>query len=181
MYLAARCKPVGLRFDFRCRQWGFLLTQSFQSRCSPEATQPLNRSENQRYLLGIKGGQSVRLTTLPLSYADAVNSGSLNLLEPQWLVQACLKLVLCYFIQYAYLHMNITEYFDSKRMLSYLHTTHHVLCNACAFPPTPPTQGDLSQWRFREIDGIYVFEPRILIYLCNKNQQNAHIYIKVLI
>jgi len=28
---------------------------------------------------------------------------------------------------------------------------------------------------------VYVFEPCIVIYLCNKNQQNAHFYINYII
>jgi len=38
---------------------------------------------------GGKGGQCVKLTTLPLSYAFVMKSGKLNFLEPSGPLQAC--------------------------------------------------------------------------------------------
>ena len=53
----------------------------------------LDRNERKGYR--VTGGRFVGLTTLPPSRADSENSGSVNLLEPQGLVQACIGIAFC--------------------------------------------------------------------------------------
>jgi len=67
----------------------FIDIKFFRSRCGPGFDSAYNRSEYQEYLLGGKGGQCVRLTTLPPSCAVVTKYGSLNFLEPSGPLQAC--------------------------------------------------------------------------------------------
>ena len=57
--------------------------------CCPGVDLSCNRNEYQEYILGGKGSWCVGLTTLPPSWANCLDSGSLNLLEPSGPVQAC--------------------------------------------------------------------------------------------
>jgi len=52
-------------------------------------TQPLTEMSNRNIFCG-KGGQSVGLTTLPLSCADFLEIWDLKLLEHSWPAQACI-------------------------------------------------------------------------------------------
>jgi hypothetical protein len=86
---ALRYKPAGRGFDSRWCQWNFSVTQSFRSHYDPEIDSASNRNEYQVYFLGVKGGRSVRLTTLPPSCAVIMKSGNLNFLEPSGPLEAC--------------------------------------------------------------------------------------------
>jgi hypothetical protein len=66
---ALRYKPEGRRFDARWCHWNFSLT-SFRPHYDPGVDSASNRIEYHEYFLGAKGGQCVRLTTLPPSCAD---------------------------------------------------------------------------------------------------------------
>jgi len=60
--------------------WNFSLIKSFQPKYGTEVDSASNRNEYQKYFLGGKDGQCVRLTTLPHSCADY-----LDIREPQTL------------------------------------------------------------------------------------------------
>ena len=62
-----RYKSEGRGFDSRNCYWNFLLTQSFRPHYGPGVDSVSNRNECQEYLLGVKCGRCVGLTTLPLS------------------------------------------------------------------------------------------------------------------
>ena len=66
----------------------FIDIKSFPSHCGPGVDSASNRNEYQEYLLGVKSGQCVGLTTSPPSCA-VVTKGNLNFLEPSGPVQAC--------------------------------------------------------------------------------------------
>jgi hypothetical protein len=57
------------------------------------STQPLNRNEYQEYFLGDKGGQCVRLTTLPPSCADCL---AIWKPQPPGTIRACPRIALPY-------------------------------------------------------------------------------------
>jgi hypothetical protein len=67
----------------------FIDIKSFRSHYGPGVDSASNRNEYQAYFLGGKGGQCVRLTTLPPSCVVATKSVNLNFLEPCGSVQAC--------------------------------------------------------------------------------------------
>ena len=67
----------------------FIDIKSFRPHYGPGVDSASNRNEYQEYFLGGKGGQCVRLTTLPPSCAVVMKSGNLNFLEPSGPVQAC--------------------------------------------------------------------------------------------
>jgi hypothetical protein len=69
---ALRYKPEGRGFDSRCCHWNFSLTQSFRSHHGAGVDSASDRNEYQEYFLGVKGGRSVVLTTLPPSCADCL-------------------------------------------------------------------------------------------------------------
>ena len=64
-----RYKPDGRGFDSRRGHRDFSLIYSFRPHYGPGVDSAYNRNEYQEYLLGDKGGQCVRLTTLPTSCA----------------------------------------------------------------------------------------------------------------
>jgi len=53
------------------------------------STQPLTEMSTRCISWGVKGGQCVRLTTLPPSCAVVMKSGDLDFLEPSGPLQAC--------------------------------------------------------------------------------------------
>jgi len=61
--------------------WNFSVT-SFRSHYGPGVDSASNRNEYQVFFLGGKGGQCVRLSTLPPSCAVVMKSGNLHFLEP---------------------------------------------------------------------------------------------------
>jgi len=63
--------------------------KSFRSHYGPGVDSASNRNEYQEHFLGSKGGQCVRLTTLPPSCAVVIKSGNLNFVEPSGPLQAC--------------------------------------------------------------------------------------------
>ena len=69
---ALRYKPEGRGFDSHWCHWNFSLTNSFRPHYGPGVDSASERKEYQEYFLGGKGGQSVGLTTLPLSCADCL-------------------------------------------------------------------------------------------------------------
>ena len=92
---ALRYKLEGRRFSSQWCHWNFSLTESFQPHCGPDSAS--NRNEYQEYFLGSKDGWCVGLTTLPpLHVLIVLKSGSLNLLEPSGLVQACNMIALLF-------------------------------------------------------------------------------------
>jgi len=62
----------------------FIDINSFRSHYDPGVDSASNRNEYQEYFLGGKGGQCVRLTTLPPSCAVVTKSGNLNFLRTLW-------------------------------------------------------------------------------------------------
>ena len=56
----------------------------------PGVDSAYNGNEDQKYFLGGKDGQCVRMTILPPSRVDCLETGSLNLREPSGPVQACI-------------------------------------------------------------------------------------------
>ena len=62
-------KSKGRWFDSRWCHSNFSLTYSFRSHYGPGVDSASNRNEYQEYLLGVKNGRCVRLTTLPPSWA----------------------------------------------------------------------------------------------------------------
>ena len=67
----------------------FIDIKSFRSHYGPGVDSAFNRIEYQEYFLGGKGGQCVRLTTLPPSGAVDMKLGNLNFLESSGPLQAC--------------------------------------------------------------------------------------------
>ena len=78
---ALRYKPEGRGFDSRWCHWNFSLTQSCWPHYGPGVDSASNRNEYLEYFLRGKRGRCVGPIVL--------KSGSLNLLEPDLLVQAC--------------------------------------------------------------------------------------------
>ena len=72
-----------------CVSGFFIDIKSFRSHYGPGVGSASNRNEYQEYFLRGKGGQCVRLTTLPPSCAVVMKSGNLNFLEPPGPLQAC--------------------------------------------------------------------------------------------
>jgi hypothetical protein len=85
---ALRCKPEGRGFDSRWGRWDFSLTYSFQPHCGSGVDLACNINESQEYFLGGKGGRCVGPTTLHLHVPIVLKSGSINLPEPSWPLQA---------------------------------------------------------------------------------------------
>ena len=69
---ALHYKPEGCRFNSRCCNWNFSLTQSFRPHYGPGVDSASNRNEYQVYFLGGKGSWCVGLKTLPPSCADCL-------------------------------------------------------------------------------------------------------------
>ena len=67
----------------------FIDLKSFRSHYGTGVDSASNRNEYQVYILGVKGGRCVRLTTLPPSCAIVTKSVNLNFLEPSGPVQVC--------------------------------------------------------------------------------------------
>jgi hypothetical protein len=72
-------------------------------------TQPLRERSNRNISWG-KGGRCLGLTTLPFSYADCLEIGELNLLEPSWPVQACNGIALPLTLPSQYLTLYILRF-----------------------------------------------------------------------
>ena len=89
-HFAISYKPESRGFDSQWNDWNFSLTYFFRQHYVPGVDSASNRNDYQEYFLGGKGGRCVGLTTLPPSCVPIVfKSGSLSLLEPSGLVQAC--------------------------------------------------------------------------------------------
>jgi hypothetical protein len=86
---ALRYKPACRGFDSRWYHWNFSVAFSFRLLYRPGVDSASNRNEYQVYFRGGKGGQCVRLTTLPPSCAVVMKSGNLNILEPSGPLQVC--------------------------------------------------------------------------------------------
>jgi hypothetical protein len=76
--------PEDSRFYSQWYHWNFSLTLSFPPHYSAS-----NRNEYQEYFLGCNGGRFLRLTTLPLSRAIVMKSGSFT----SWNSQGLSRLV----------------------------------------------------------------------------------------
>jgi hypothetical protein len=83
---ALRCKPEARGFDSWWCHWNFSLTKSFRSHYGPGVDSACNRNEYQEYLLGVKGGRCVGLTTLLPSYADCLDIWKL---QPPGALRVC--------------------------------------------------------------------------------------------
>ena len=82
-------KSEGRCFDPSWCHWIFFIDiKSFRAHYGPGVDSASNKNEYQEHFLGGKGGRCVRLTTLPLSCAALMKSGSLNFLEPSGSLQA---------------------------------------------------------------------------------------------
>jgi len=88
-----------------CVSGFFIGIKSFRSHYGPGVDPATNRKEYQEYLLGVKSGRCVRLTTLPPSCAVVTKSGSLNFLEPSGPVQACNGTALPFYHKCARIHV----------------------------------------------------------------------------
>jgi hypothetical protein len=66
---ALRYKSEGSGFVSRWCHWTFSLTFIY---CGPGVDSASNRNEYQEYILGVKGGRCIGLTTLPPSCADCL-------------------------------------------------------------------------------------------------------------
>ena len=83
-------KSEGRWFNSRWCHWNFSLTQNSSDRTMAlGSTQPLTEMSTSSISWGGKGGQYIRLTTLPPSCAFVMKSGNLNFLEPSGPPQTC--------------------------------------------------------------------------------------------
>jgi hypothetical protein len=82
---ALRYKPDGLGFDSQWCLWNSFLARSFRPLCGSGVDSASNGYEYQEYFLGGKGGRCLRLTNLITLCAGRIESGSLNLWNPQGL------------------------------------------------------------------------------------------------
>jgi len=94
-------------------------------------TQPLTEMSIRNILWGDKGGQCIGLTTLSISCAYCLESGTLKLLEPSGPVQACNGIALSlpyiyllYFILfYCIMQLNLHTHPPSENTKAHLATT----------------------------------------------------------
>ena len=63
---------IGTAENLTLCHWNFSFTKSFRSHYGSGVDLASNRNEYQGYLLGVKGGRCVGLTTLPSSCADCL-------------------------------------------------------------------------------------------------------------
>jgi hypothetical protein len=86
---ALHYKPEGSGFDSRLCQLNFSLASTFRPHYDAGVDSASNRNEYQEKFLGGKGDRCVGLTTYNLHVPIVLKYGSLKLLEPSGLVQAC--------------------------------------------------------------------------------------------
>ena len=97
--------------------------------CCPGVDLSCNRNEYQEYILGGKGSWCVGLTTLPPSWANCLDSGSLNLLEPSGPVQACNGIALPFYPEYkTTLHIRWHPLHTVLRNICTQHKFNCILC-----------------------------------------------------
>ena len=76
-----RYKAEGRGFDSQWDNWDFTLTWSFRPQYGPGVDSASNRNEYQWYILGVKGGRCVGLTSLPPSCVDCLDQRFSNFFQ----------------------------------------------------------------------------------------------------
>jgi hypothetical protein len=97
---ALRYNPKGLRFDSRWCHWNFSVKFSSLSHYGPLVNRASNINEYQLYFLGCKGGQCIRLITLPPPCAVVIKSGKRSFLETSGPLQGCKGKALHFYSSY---------------------------------------------------------------------------------
>jgi len=110
---ALRYKLEGRGFDSRWCHWNFSLTWSFRPHYDPGVDSASNRNEYQEYFLGVKGGRSVGLTTLPPSCADCLEMWES---QPTGTLKACPGLYRNCFTFYCAKYGNVGEKTMRKKL-----------------------------------------------------------------
>ena len=90
---ALRYEPEVCGFDSRWCHWNFSLTQSFRPHYGTGVDSASNKNEYQECFLEVKAAGALGWQPYQLQVSIIFKSGSLNLLEPSGLDQACTELL----------------------------------------------------------------------------------------